>query len=56
MRMKSIHVENTTSMGRPSLFPTSRARIIEELEELTRLGRRLRTAMLRHALRAELAE
>src|SRR6185295_10953989 len=26
--------------------PTSRARIIEELEELTRLGRRLRTAML----------
>jgi DNA-binding transcriptional MerR regulator len=36
--------------------PAARARLIEELEELTRLGRRLRTAMLRHALRAELAE
>jgi DNA-binding transcriptional MerR regulator len=36
--------------------PAARARLVEELEELTRLGRRLRTAMLRHALRAELAE
>ncbi|HEY8217800.1 MAG TPA: MerR family transcriptional regulator [Acidimicrobiia bacterium] len=36
--------------------PAARARLVEELEELTRLGRKLRTAMLRHALRAELAE
>jgi DNA-binding transcriptional MerR regulator len=36
--------------------PAARARIVEELEELTRLGRRLRTAMLRHSLRAELTE
>jgi DNA-binding transcriptional MerR regulator len=36
--------------------PGARSRLVEELEELTRLGRRLRTAMLRNALRAELAE
>ena len=36
--------------------PGARARLVEELEELARLGRRLRTAMLRNALRAELAE
>jgi DNA-binding transcriptional MerR regulator len=36
--------------------PAAHARLVEELEELTRLGRRLRTAMLRHALRDELAE
>jgi DNA-binding transcriptional MerR regulator len=36
--------------------PGARARLVEELEELTRLGRRLRAAMLRNALRAELAE
>jgi DNA-binding transcriptional MerR regulator len=36
--------------------PAARSRLEEELEELTRLGRRLRTAMLRHALRGELAE
>lgn len=34
--------------------PSARSRLVEELEELTRLGRRLRTAMLRHALRDEL--
>jgi len=36
--------------------PAARARLEEELEELARLGRRLRTATLRHALRDELAE
>ena len=36
--------------------PAARARLIEELAELTRLGRRLRTAMLRQALRDELRE
>ena len=36
--------------------PGARTRLVEELEELTRLGRRLRTAMLRNALRAELGE
>ena len=36
--------------------PAARSRIVEELEELMRLGRRLRTAMLRHALRDELRE
>ena len=35
--------------------PEARARLTEELEELSRLGRRLRTAMLRQALRDELA-
>ena len=28
MRMKSVQVENTTIIGRPSLSPTSRARIM----------------------------
>jgi DNA-binding transcriptional MerR regulator len=36
--------------------PEARARLEEELEELTRLGRRFRTATLRHALRDELSE
>ena len=36
--------------------PAARAKLEEELEELTRLGRRLRTATLRHALRDELRE
>jgi DNA-binding transcriptional MerR regulator len=36
--------------------PAARARLNEELEELARLGRRLRTAMLRRALRQTLAE
>ncbi|MEX2254975.1 MAG: MerR family transcriptional regulator [Acidimicrobiia bacterium] len=36
--------------------PSARARLEGELEELTRLGRRLRTATLRQALRAELHE
>ncbi len=36
--------------------PAARAKLQGELEELTRLGRRLRTAMLRRALRATLAE
>ena len=36
--------------------PAARGRLVEELEELMRLGRRLRTAMLRHALRDELTE
>lgn len=36
--------------------PMARERLQEELEELTRLGRRLRTEMLRRALRDELIE
>jgi len=36
--------------------PDARARLVEELEELSRLGRRLRTATLRQALRDELTE
>jgi DNA-binding transcriptional MerR regulator len=36
--------------------PMARERLQEELEELARLGRRLRTEMLRRALRDELAE
>jgi DNA-binding transcriptional MerR regulator len=36
--------------------PASRAKLQGELEELARLGRRLRTAMLRRALRSTLAE
>lgn len=36
--------------------PTARVRLHEELEELARLGRRLRTATLREALRDELTE
>jgi DNA-binding transcriptional MerR regulator len=36
--------------------PASRAKLQGELEELARLGRRLRTAMLRRALRSSLAE
>ena len=36
--------------------PDSKAKLQGELEELTRLGRRLRTAMLRRALRQTLAE
>jgi predicted transcriptional regulator len=34
----------------------ARERLQEELEELARLGRRLRTEMLRRALRDELTE
>jgi hypothetical protein len=36
--------------------PASRAKVQGELEELARLGRRLRTAMLRRALRSTLTE
>ena len=36
--------------------PKSRVRLQEELEELARLGRRLRTAMLRRALGKSLTE
>lgn len=36
--------------------PASRAKLQGELEELARLGRRLRTAMLRRALRSTLSE
>ena len=36
--------------------PASRAKLQAELEELARLGRRLRTAMLRRALRDTLSE
>jgi hypothetical protein len=36
--------------------PASRAKLQGELEELARLGRRLRTAMLRRALRTTLSE
>jgi DNA-binding transcriptional MerR regulator len=36
--------------------PSARARLVEELEDLARLGRQLRTAMLRRALRQTLTE
>jgi hypothetical protein len=36
--------------------PEARTRLHEELEELARLGRRLRTASLREALRTQLSE